>query len=263
MAAFLYTIDSDANTGQYTDDVRVVNSPPIDLQGLQYECALKQFDTFYGVYNVSAAFGNQVFKYRNPLDTGWSTYTIPEGIYTLESLFSAMQAGMVANHDTTTDANGNIVYDITFYADLSSGRVSITLAAGWQIDFTASNLNILMGFNSQIYNNTLGTAQTFESENVSNISNSINQIYVRFSPIAGNSWTNGSPSDVLYSFTAAWAPFQAITITANEVYVPLSTRGTLTNVRLYLTDQLDRRLNINGSHLSAAIYFRPSSIPRL
>ncbi len=64
--SFLYTIDSDYNRNQSTDDITTHGW--VGLNGLQYEVCFQRLDTFRCWYNVSDQYNNRSFRYFNGVD---------------------------------------------------------------------------------------------------------------------------------------------------------------------------------------------------
>lgn len=256
--AFLLTLDSDnrSNINGTTDDIYFRIYPPKDLRSVQYECALLRIDGFASYYNITTEYGNRNFTYHNGVD--WVTVVLDEGVYSFNSLTTEIKKLMKAAGDYTV-VDGEDVFDIEFYLDLSSGLTEMTLTSSYQVDFTGTNLRKIFGFDAAVYQMDNGDPTVHVSESVSDISNGVNSILVHFSPIAGMSITNGQPSDVIYTFGATYAPFEAFHVEGKEFYIPLYARlASLSDVRLYLTDEHNRPLRLNNTHLSATFAFRPS-----
>ena len=102
--------------------------------------ALSHLSVYYSWYNITAAYGNNVFSYNWPTSTGYLPYsvTIPDGNYGLSDLSSYLQYAMQQNNTYLIDASGNNQYFISFADNATYYRVTLTatvvptsLPAGW------------------------------------------------------------------------------------------------------------------------------------
>lgn len=242
----ILTSQGQSNTSDYT-----INYPHnINLNGIQHEVALTRIDTYFSYYNVSAALGNNTFQYYNGVDD--VVLTIDDGNYSLESLIDEIHDLMVAEGDYTT-VDGENIFDVNFSLDLSSGYVTMALTNGFEVDFTGRNIRTIFGFNSADY------TTTSVSESVADINYGVTKVLVHCSLCSGSSWNNGNPSDVIYSFSVNQQPNEELIIEPNPIYVNVNTKSPISNIRMYLTDQLGRALNFHGSPVSYELHITPVS----
>ena len=249
----LFDLDSDGcyfknNTADFTI---MFDGSSYDLRGIQHEAALIQLTMTNSYYNISAAQGNNLFVYYN--GTAWKTIVLPDGNYNIQYLVQELQYAMVANGDTTVDTTtGLTLYPINFVPHYPYSMLTISLNAGYQVDFTQGTLNQLLGFNSAI----LTTSIT--GPNKTNMNGPIDQLMIHCSLIGGEMSLNKYPSDVLYSFVPNAAPMGVIAIErSHPFYIPLSRRDLLSQIRIYITDQNNGTVNLNCYGLNVIIHVRP------
>ena len=128
--------------------------------------------------------------------------------------------------------------------DYSISTVYIELAPNFGIDFTRNDFRKLLGFESKILK------ESDYGDLVPDITNSIDDIQIRTS-ILDKSNVNGSGSDVLYQFsTAGLRAGKHFKIEPRRLLWNKINSHKISNIRIYLTDQLERPLNLNNSTLS-------------
>ena len=128
--------------------------------------------------------------------------------------------------------------------DYSISRVFIELATNFGIDFTKNNFHKLLGFENKILKNSE------YGHLVPDITNSIDDIQIRTS-ILNKSNVNGSEGDVLYQFsTAGLRAGKHFKIEPRRLLWNQINSHKISEIRFYLTDQLERPLNLNNSTLS-------------
>jgi hypothetical protein len=235
------TLDSTVANATETANFAVRFSIPISLEGLKWNIALCKLTTYYSWYNISAAIGNNTFVYNNgSVDR---TLTLEDGTYMFEELVSQIQDLMVALGDYTV-VSGQNVFDINFSLDPSDGFVTVLLTNGYSIDFTDLDIRTIFGADSAIYN----TSVTFP--NPADIRNGVDTILVHLDTISGNSYLNGNSSDVVYSFSPFVDANGIIDIEPSGPYVGVSCNNQIEQMRVYLTDQNNNPISLNGSPLT-------------
>ena len=128
--------------------------------------------------------------------------------------------------------------------DYSVSRVYIELAPNFGIGFTKNDFRKLLGFESKILKSSS------YRDLVPDITNSIDDIQIRTS-ILSESNVNGSEGDVLYQFsTAGLRAGKHFKIEPRRLLWNKINSHKIKVIRIYLTDQLERPLNLNNSTLS-------------
>jgi hypothetical protein len=97
---------------------------------------------------------------------------------------------------------------------------------------------------------------TQEGLNNVNITNNIDRVLIHCDVITG-SYQGGRSSDVMYSFSADGEPSSLLQIKPNRLlYLPINQSGYLYRMRIRITDQLDRVINLNGEEVSLSLYLK-------
>ena len=217
--------------------------PSLELTGNVY-VALDSVSTEYGWYNVRGdQYNNNTFYYTNDTTANpinWTPITFIDGIYTYDQLNEIMRDQIVKDSKAYSSDNPGI----NFKMDYSISRVYIELATNFGIDFTKNSFRKLLGFESKILKNSE------YGDLVPDITNSIDDIQIRTS-ILDKSNVNGSEGDVLYQFsTAGLRAGKHFKIEPRRLLWNKINSHKISEIRIYLTDQLKRQLNLNNSTLS-------------
>ena len=102
--------------------------------------------------NISAANGNNIFRYSSDNGVSFVSSTLPDGFYDLNSLNIEISnilltAGLAAS-------------SIEFQASPATNLLRFVPIPNFRWDATAGTLNVILGFNSLVYNlTTLGATQ--------------------------------------------------------------------------------------------------------
>ena len=194
-----------------------------------------------------AILNNAIWRYSVDLGVTWIQHTIPDGLYSIDSLNEYFA-------DTIT-ADGNNPAFLKLEANYSTFRCIFTLNAGYQMDLTRSRLNELLGFNQQII------TATKQGENNVNITNNINSISIHCSVVdSNNSFLNNQPTDAIYSFMPRSGPSTLLDVRPlHLIYLPITTKN-LTSIRMSVINQLNEIINLNGEHTSFVLHIREKSL---
>lgn len=246
------TLSSNTVVNQDSQDFVIKFISPINLNDGQYEMALTNLNLWYSWYNISAEKGNNILRYYN--GTIWRPdIVIPDGQYTLSQLNSFLHETMKDNGDFTISGSGQEVYDIIIEANLSTIRTKVTVTNGYQLDVSQSLIYLLFGCDPVII------TVSGDCPYVANINDSINNLVVHSDAVDGrSSYSNSNKSDILLTFVPTTSPGTNINKEPqNLVYLPLSLDdGQLSEIRMYITDDLDRIINLNGEPVTYSIHIR-------
>ena len=205
--------------------------------------ALDSISTEYGWFNVRDQYDNNIFYYTNNTTTNpinWTPIPFKDGIYTYDQLNEQIRDRIVKDSKAYSSDNPGI----NFKMDYSISRVYIELAPNFGIDFTRNDFRKLLGFESKILK------ESDYGNLVPDITNSIDDIQIRTS-ILNESNVNGSEGDVLYQFsTAGLRAGKHFKIEPRRLLWNKINSHEIEDIRIYLTDQLERPLNLNNSTLS-------------
>jgi len=245
MSYLLNITSDDKKSNEKTDNFSINFSPPVPLSG-NWEIALESCSMWYSYYNISTDYNNNTFRYYN--SSVWKNITITNGLYTIEDLNTFLQAAMKANGDYT--AGSPDVYYIEITPNYNTFKLRITVSNSYQVDLTVGTLYQLFGFDPIV------VSTTQEGANNVNITNGVNRIMLHVDCVTG-SYKGQSSSDIIYSFTADGSPSSLLTIKPNRLlFLPINKSGNLDVIRVYITDQLNRRVNLNGEELSVVLFLR-------
>lgn len=252
--SFTISLTSDnrnANQDPLTSDFRTTFQTPIPLsdQGgapIQYEVALINHNSWYSFPNISdAEYGNALFTYNNGVID--KNFIIPEGTYTFDALNDYIQAQITALGDVGTN--------IDFTPNFATLRTTLTIAGGYSVDFAGSNLYLLFGFSAA--QAAAPIAVTTISDNVADITNGVDSLLIRMDILSGT-YDNQGAANVLYTYVPDKPPGSNIFVNPNTpVYVSMNLYNDLTNFRIYITDQQNRRVNFRGETISYLLSFKP------
>jgi len=216
----------------------------------QYEIGLVKASVCYAFHNVSTAFSNNTVQYSTNGGTSFTTITFPNGLYSIDAINQFIQAQMLANGDVPT-VNGAPQYNIIVAPNYSTLKVDITVKNNYQLKFNSSMYELLGFDNSQ---RTVST--TTSGNNVANITRSVNSLSIKCS-IATGSFENATTSDVIYTFIFNVGPGSLQEIAPNQIlYVPINTYNEIQSIRMRLTDQLGRPVDLNNEPTTYLLHLR-------
>lgn len=243
MSDLTFVLDSSTIPGAQSHDFEIQFPASIDLRDMQHEAALVSLNLWNTWYNVAASWDNNRFRYYN--GSVWKTITIPDGNYNLDALVEAINDGITIDGDNK----------IEFKANYSTQKLYIELPSGYEIDFTVGKMYKLLGFAPAILSvSQYGTSKV-------NITNDVNELQLHCSMINAGMYVNNRASDVMYSFVPAAPPGASLNFRVDTpIYMATQSSRYIGNVRLYLTDQKNRPVSLNGEHLTATIHLRPRKL---
>lgn len=260
----IITVQSEAdNGGSFNNKFE----PRIDLVPASYEVALVRATVCYGWPNISAALGNNIFKYRPDNTSEWITVTIPDGTYTLTTLDAYMKAVFRANnhYDKGADTRDTAVSDDVYYISLSAvteqGRVSLVVSNSYQINLApAISMNVyskfagVLGFSATKLFNTDGS---FVGDAVPNFNRGVVQVQIHCNLVnSSGSYTKGKSTDVIWTFMPNSPPYSLMTVVPQSlIYLPMI--GTkIQQINIQITDQDGNVLPTGGEPTAVTLDLR-------
>jgi hypothetical protein len=264
--SILFDLSSDnKRVTDSTDDFVIEFSSPIQLyekdkgpQGdtnplkkeYQWRLALSALYTWYSYANVSISeYSNARFTYSPDAGATWKNVDLTDGVYSLAALNTAIKSGI----DTLGDASANV--DIV--PNYSTGKVFLVLTGTYQVDFSTSLMYLLLGFSAGQVAAPI-TVSTYGA-NVGNINNSINSLQIHCDLLegGGGSYASQYASDVLYTFVPRSAPYSAIEVSPQQrLYVDIPQKEQIRGIRVRLSDQLNRRINLRGEPMNLVLHLK-------
>ena len=216
----------------------------------QYEIGLVKASVWYAFHNVSSSFSNNTVQYSTNSGSTFTTITFPNGLYSIDAINQYVQAQMLANGDAPT-VNGAPQYNITIAPNYSTLKVDISVKNNYQFKFNSA-INELLGYD----NTQLTVTSTTSGNNVANITRSVNSLSIKCS-IATGSFENATTSDVIYTFIFNVGPGSLQEIAPNQIlYVPINTYNEIQSIRMRLTDQLGRAVDLNNEPTTYLLHLR-------
>jgi hypothetical protein len=247
----------------------------------------------YSIFNITAAYNNNTFKLSFPNGNAIINYTepyyitLPDGFYTIEDLNSYVQQYCITNGLYLIDNNGNNVYYIAFYLNVSSYAVQLllytvprSLPSGWTqpsnwvgystytndrtpiIEFLNTNkFSDFIGFIPTVYPDTLPN----NNANYSILSNKkppigsyVNSIVIHCS-LVNNPVV--SPSDIIDAFQITNTSFGSnINYQPSvEKYVKLN-KGNYSSMVITLTDQNNEIIYFNDYNILITLLFKKKNL---
>ena len=196
-------------------------------------------------YNVRPEYANNKLRISKDKGLNFEEITFPSGVYDYEDLNEFI-------HSKTGKLGDGKNYGINILFDFSTYKVFIQLDENYQIDFAGSgNFHELLGFDKKILKSSAF------GESLPNITNSIDNIYLRCS-LLSDSIIDGKRSDVLFTFPTNTKtrslPFREHP-QIDYLWNKINTQY-ISEVRFWLTDDRDRKVDLNGIDISLAIVLK-------
>lgn len=250
MNNLLIVLDSQSFDAARTDDFSVKFNAPINLGTDQWEVALAKLNLWYSWFNISAALGNNVASYFNGAIN--QAILIPDGQYSIDQINSAIHAIMKANGDYTLVGSTD-VFDIEITPNFATNKVNIQFTGGYTLDLSVGGLYLLLGSDPVVVSTSGDLPYN------ANITNDVDSIWARCSIIGGGgSFLNSETSDIIYTFVPNTIPNSNINIEPIQLlYIPVVvTNNIIREIRVRITDNLGRRLDLNGEPVSFTLQLR-------
>lgn len=234
-----------------SSDFTTFLDPAIEFDdNMNYEAALAHLETYNSIPNITET--NNVFQYSTDKGLSWKSIYLPTDAYEYDQIAAEIQRQMVINGDCDTTNENDINFYITFGIIRLSSVIEIKHES-YKVNFDCENsIGYTLGFNKE----TLGLG-THKSPNIVQIT-SINSLLVNVDFISGT-YVNNKKSSTLYSFYPKVAPGYKIITEPNHLFYLPVTAKKLNSIRLWITDQNGKVINLQGEILTVTIYIREKS----
>lgn len=246
-------LSSSKQKGQAPNDFEIQFSSPIELNNLPHEIAVKAMISpkWYNIHDQY--YNNHQLKYFNGVE--WKTISIPNGHYSIEQLEGTLHVLLRQEGDykQSKDQKNGREYGFRFAMHQATGRLFIELKKDYKLDFTVGNIHKMLGFEDVILEqSTAGTSAV-------DMTNGVTTVLVHCSLVNGNSYNNTSSSDILFAFVPPSNANLGMmeTTPANPTYVAVQPMPRIDKIRLYITDQIGRKLGMNGE-CTYYLHLRPA-----
>lgn len=224
-----------------THDFNITFEEPVVLT-VPHLLKVIKWSAFYSFDTVSADLGNNKFYYNN--GTTDEVITIPDGNYNYSDLFARV-ASLV-------DANGDDSASVYFTADVNTGKITLNLANSYTVDFTqADTFEDVLGFNSSVY------LATSTAPSIGNINRNIDKLILNTDIISPVNFTNCCKSRQISSITCNNIPNTRMLSQGTDDLYHQVDPGNYTTIRFWITDPLNRPVNLNGRDVSIEFELRP------
>jgi hypothetical protein len=225
------------NLTRESSDIRTHFYPPLQLNpSKRHEIALIRLETYNSIPNIDE--GNNTLRYE--IDGVSHDIIIPTGAYELSQINDVIQSKTNAFELT---ANTN-----TLKAIIHINRPGVRIMMNHD-----TSMRVMLGFKSEILE---GVGDHERSSLVKILP--VNSILVNCDVVTG-SYVNTSQKPVLYSFFPNVPPgYKVVETPGTPIYLPL-TQTCIETMRLWLTDQERRPLNLRGETLSVWLVIRSYS----
>lgn len=250
------------NANNTPSDFTTVFPDGFHLPSLAFKVACKQFEGWHSRFNISAAYGNNRWRYSVD-GVSWNEDIIPDGNYSIEELDNYLKrfiyypdGNYVANPLTgLTGIDDGVVYPITLEPIFSQNRIHIRLNTA---DFTAprvdlthlKNMSSFLGFTERIViSSETGTL-------VPDVSNGIDS-YLLHCDLISNSFLNNQKSDILLTFTPGVLSNAKYTIEPRNLTWVQVNKQVITSIRIYITDQNNNPIDLAGEDVVVNLLLEP------
>ena len=232
------------------DDFTVRFDPVLVLahRNMIHELAVDRLSMTYSWHNIATTYNNNVVRYSTDNGTSWETITFEDGMYSYEDINDYMHQYMVEKGHNT---GGGYPINISFI--LSTYRVIIEVSANYQFEMT-KEFGILLGFDQGVI------MKTTYGPRLPNITNDIDSILIH-SDVISDSIVDGGLSNVLCMYqTDTLIRGHPFSIEPKRLlYCPVS-KDRISDMRFYVTDGLNRPLDLNGVNWSITLILRSTVV---
>lgn len=204
-------------------------NPPLLLDGA-YECGLIYFSTFNSIPNVTEE--NNIFAYGNDVNK----ISIPTGIYDLQDINEYLNENMHGGR-LSIEPNNNTLKCSMYCTEIIHLDIKNSVAP-------------LLGFPKAKYE----ANKWHEAVSSANI---LPSSVIRIEcDIVHGSYTNGSPSHIIYEFVSNVPPsHRFIEIPNNILYFPI-TLNTISSITVKVVDIEGKNINFQGEDIQMCLHIR-------
>src|SRR6266516_1895649 len=246
-----YTITHTATESDFIFNL----SPPIHLDSnKKYEAALLSVNLFNSIPNITEE--NNKFQYSTDNAETWKTITFNKGSYEIQAINDEIQRQMVINGDYDTI---NKEFYITVSADIPELKSIINITnKSYYVAFDPENsIGSTLGFSSGNYGILILGYGYNKSPAIVDITKT-NLVLINVSFISG-SYVNGYELPAIYSFDPYKVPpGYKLDDRPNPslTYYPVNEREKLNSIRIWLTDQNSKPIDLRRERVTIKIQIR-------
>lgn len=219
---------------------------PLILEG-DHELALVNLETYNSIPNVVEGVTDS-FTYSADGGNTWIKIVVPEGSYELDEIQKFIYGKLKESKHWNSAENSSY---ILIEGNLNTLKCELTITdRRLKVDFSeGTSLAKIFGFEAKVYE-----YGWHEGTNTVNILN-VNSILVHCDLISG-SYVDGAAQPTLYSFFPGVSPgYKVVSSPHNLIYLPV-TKNVVYSIRIWLTDQTDKPINLRGETLTIRLHLR-------
>ena len=237
------------------------------------EVALGQLLIYYSWRNMTSTFGN-LSSFGYIWGTNTYLFSFLPGYYSIGDISGYIQQRMKANGHYLVDNNGDDVFYLSiqenaiyYAATLTVTPLPSVLPSGWtnpasvvlsgrspQLLIATQASGNLIGFNTGTFPPSAATAITYVNSTFTPQIHPVSTVNVNCD-LVNNFITNIYPQ-VIYSFNADVAYGSQLIINPNNPYFFKALDRDYTEIRIYLTDQQNRPLEVLDREITAVLLLR-------
>ena len=192
-------------------------------------------------FNVNAGYKNQLIQYSSDNGSTFKDITFPAGVWNYTD-FNTYIKNLTKTGET---------YPITLEFNETTFRVTVTLAANYQLNLRASNFNDLIGFDKKILE-----SGTHIGPRVPNLSQDTDVLNIHCD-LVNESLVDGEETDIIYSFsTSVLKPSYSFTLEPQRVTFNPVNKTTISSIRIMITDGKRRLVDLNGADTSFSLILK-------
>lgn len=243
-------------------DFLVQFRPSINLDTLKYEVAISKINTWFTSINITS--GN--IRWSDDGGSSWHNIAIPTGNYTVSSINDLLKK--YQEDEGVHDTSGTTTkYGISVTSNYATNKVEITIdntinsgANDFRWDLTdagdSSNIRDFLGFDDQVISTGASTKTVFPGDNIANVNNNVDAWQIR-TDLHRNAYGDGGTSNVIFQFVPQVPPSAHIDIEPLHLQFYQVNRQVIDSIRVKLTDNLGRKIDLNGEHMVVTFTLRP------
>lgn len=249
MTSFTLTLSSSDT------DFTTYLAPPINLDPCKkYEAAFISLETYNSIPNITE--NNNIFKYSIDKGETWKIITLPPDAYEFTQIGDEIKRQMIENGDYNKEVDSSNRFYITFSICRLSSMIEI-LHSHYKVDFgVKDSIGSTLGFSNEIL-----SFGSYKSPKIVDI-NQVNSILINVDFISGsyvsmpNQTCLQSPS--IYNFSPKVGPGFKINERPNPtlIFYPVTCSNIISSVRLWLTDQNNKPINLQGERITVKILIK-------
>jgi hypothetical protein len=238
------TLTLSGNTTDFTTSFH----PAIKLDPKkEYEAAFLSLETYNSIPNITE--NNNTFKYSIDDGNTWKIIKLPTDAYEYTQIADEIQRQMIENNDFDSNEAKN-----DFYINFSICRLSSLIEIknpSYKIDFGVEySIGPTLGFSNEIL-----TRGVHKSPKIVDITN-INSILINVDFIEGG-YVNKSYCHAIHNFSPKVGPgYKIFEQPSPELIFYRVSKDFIPDVRVWLTDQNQNVINLQGERITVRILIR-------